>query len=56
MCFLVVLCRLPRRRIKGRFKAKRWKKRRRNRASEEGEKGKDVPKEFGPAQMGSPPH
>ncbi|KAL1823790.1 hypothetical protein ACET3Z_010568 [Daucus carota] len=47
--------RFPRRRIKGGFKARRWKKRRRDRASKEGEKGKEVPKAFGAAQMGSPP-
>ena len=55
-CVLVVLCRFPRRRIKGGLKAKRWKKRRKDRASKEGEKGRKVPRAFGAAQMGSPPH
>ena len=55
-CVFVVLCRFPRRRIKGGFKAKRWKKRRKDRASKEGEKGRKVPRVFGAAQMGSPPH
>lgn len=49
------VCRFPRRRMKGGFKAKRWKKRRRDRASKEGEKGKEVPKHSGMPKWGLHP-
>ncbi|XP_063949912.1 uncharacterized protein LOC135152753 [Daucus carota subsp. sativus] len=47
---------VPRRRLKDGFEVKGWRKRCKNQASEEGEKGKAISEFLDPAQMGSPPH